>query len=275
VPADPPSGRPGAKVGEGREAEILEWDHGRVLRLLRDPGARSRLEQEASAIAAASAAGVPVPATFGITVADGRPGLVMERVDGTDLMTGLSSRPWRILGAARQLGALQARLHDAVAPADLRDLRPRLRDRIDDAPHLSRDLKSHVIGVLDDLPDGDRICHGDFHPGNVILSGRGPVIIDWTNATRGDAAGDLARTVLILRCGAPPPDMSALIRTADRLGRQLFRRTWVRGYRATRPIDDALLTRWETVCAAARLSERIDDEVPSLMRLLERRAGSR
>jgi aminoglycoside phosphotransferase (APT) family kinase protein len=260
------------RLGEGREAEILEWDDGRVLRLLRDPSARDRLDREAVAVRAAEQAGIPVPSAFDTIVVDGRPGLVMERVDGADLMTALSRRPWRIIGAARQLGRLQARLHDAVAPAALPDLRETLRERVDTAPHLPPRLRAHVLALLAELPDGDRICHMDLHPGNVIFGERGPVVIDWANATRGDPVGDLARTILILRCAAVPGDMSSLLRAVDRVGRSMFRRVWVRGYRETRAPDVAVVDRWETVCAAARLCEGIDEEVPALLALLEARA---
>jgi len=31
-----------------------------------------------------------------------------------------------------------------------------------------------------DLPTGLSTCHGDFHPGNVLLGKTGPMLIDWT-----------------------------------------------------------------------------------------------
>ena len=42
------------------------------------------------------------------------------------------------------------------------------------------------------------MLHLDLHPANVILSPDGPVVIDWTNGARGDAAADLALTWIIL-----------------------------------------------------------------------------
>ena len=55
------------------------------------------------------------------------------------------------------------------------------------------------------LPDGDRLSHGDFHPANILMDGDEPVIIDWSNVTRGDPAADVARTLVILESGEPPP----------------------------------------------------------------------
>ena len=39
-----------------------------------------------------------------------------------------------------------------------------------------------LLAWLDTLPDGQRFCHGDYHPGNVILTKAGPIVIDWMTA---------------------------------------------------------------------------------------------
>ena len=54
--------------------------------------------------------------------------------------------------------------------------------------------------------DGPAILHLDLHPANVMLSANGPVVIDWANAARGQAALDVALTAVVL-AGAPvgPP----------------------------------------------------------------------
>src|SRR5215475_12266456 len=33
-----------------------------------------------------------------------------------------------------------------------------------------------------DMPDGDRLCHGDFHPLNILGNTLDPMIIDWLDA---------------------------------------------------------------------------------------------
>jgi tRNA A-37 threonylcarbamoyl transferase component Bud32 len=67
-------------IGQGREAEIFELRDGRVLKLLRTPGPIARLAFEVAALVAARSAGVPVPQVYEEVSVDGRPGLVMERL---------------------------------------------------------------------------------------------------------------------------------------------------------------------------------------------------
>jgi aminoglycoside phosphotransferase (APT) family kinase protein len=208
---------------------------------------------------------------------DGRAGLIMDRVDGPDLITLMGRRPWTVPRAARIVGREQARMHEAVAPADLPALRGLVRAKIEGATDLPAELAELALTTLEALPDGDRLCHGDFHPGNVLVGMRGPAVIDWTDATRGDPAGDLARTRLLLQIGAAQEYMPAMIRFMMRhmeaMGRGAFFRLYLRAYRRTRSIDDDLVDRWEIVRAADRIFERIEAERPALLELLERRAN--
>ena len=222
---------------------------------------------------AARVAGLPVPAAYERIELDGRPGLVMERVDGQDQLTGLSAKPWNAFKIASNLGALHAGIHEALAPAELPPMREVLRQRIDLALGfgLPRDLASFAHGTLNALPDGDRLCHGDVHPGNLLLGAGGSTIIDWTNASRGDPTGDVARAWVILRLGSVPPTMSPVVRLGDRMVRGSFARSYRRAYRRRRAIDDALLDQWTIAHAAGRVAENIDGELENMTAFLNAR----
>lgn len=45
--------------------------------------------------------------------------------------------------------------------------------------------KNKISEYLNSFPDGNRICHFDFHPGNIIISSDKPIIIDWMTACVG------------------------------------------------------------------------------------------
>lgn len=250
---------------------MFAWEEGKILRLLRDPAAKAQNERQAAAIEAARSSGVRVPAVYGMTTVDGRPGLIMERLEGPDLLTLIGQRPWTILRVGRISGEVHARMHKADAPGSIPPLRARLKRRIESLNQLPQHLVEFALDTLDKLPDGDRLCHGDFHPANILLSGETAVMIDWTGATRGDPAADVARALLILRIGEPPPGTSAALRVLALVGRRLLVWLYLRSYRHVGPLDMRLVSRWEIPVAAGRLGDGIEEETAALVKLLEER----
>src|SRR6266581_1668189 len=131
-----------------------------------------------------------------VVTVDGRPGLVAERIVGSDLMSLLTGSPWLFLRAATAMATTHAAMHECQAPASLPQLNDELRQRIELAPILRTDLASYALDVLDGLPAGDRLSHGDFHPGNMMGTWETLAVIDWGDASRGDPLADVARTEL-------------------------------------------------------------------------------
>src|ERR1700740_2736824 len=108
----PASGAPGPLIGAGRAADVYTLGSGRVLRRYRTP---FDVQAEAEMMRHLGQAGYPVPAVYD---ADG-PDLVMERLDGRDMLADVSRRPWLGQRHARTLADLHNRLHQITAPPDL------------------------------------------------------------------------------------------------------------------------------------------------------------
>ena len=122
--------------------------------------------------------GYPVPAID--SLADDGTAIVMERIDGPSMVEAMSRRPWSLRRHGRVLAELHRRLHDVAAPP--------------------------WLGAAPVAGSGGRGCvvHLDLHPLNVIMSGRGPVVIDWANARAGDGAVDVALAWVLIASGELP-----------------------------------------------------------------------
>jgi aminoglycoside phosphotransferase (APT) family kinase protein len=141
------------------------------------------MEIEARAMEHARSYGYPVPAIECIN-ADGTE-LVMERVSGPSMFVPLARQPWAMKRYAALLAGLHDRLHDVPGP-----------DWLPVAPGSA----------------GDRMLHLDLHPLNVVLSPKGPVVIDWANVARGCASVDVAATwVLLAAAGIPSGRLRAML----------------------------------------------------------------
>jgi aminoglycoside phosphotransferase (APT) family kinase protein len=149
------------RLGGGREAEVFAWEDGRVLRLARDPGRAAEVEREALALASAHAAGAPVPAVYGLVTVEGRPGAIVDRIDGEDLLTLLGRRPWLVRSIGRACGAIHARLHELRAPSELPSLKEELASRLDS--HLvPSGIRGRALAELEGLPDGTVFATATF-----------------------------------------------------------------------------------------------------------------
>jgi aminoglycoside phosphotransferase (APT) family kinase protein len=255
----------GPKVGEGREAEVYAWGDDAVVKLYR-PGYLGH-RAEAVALAALDGHGL-APRLFDAVDRDGRPGLVLERLSGSDMLGLLPRQPWRVLALARALAKAHRAVHEVRAPEDLPDLRQVLAARIQNVA-LPQPLRAFALRVLDGLPTGDRLCHGDFHPGNVLVAADRVGVIDWANAARGVPEADHARTLLLLRWADPLPGTPLITRGLMAAGRSVFAHQYARTYRGSQnrlPRVDS----WLTVHAAARLAEGIEVEQPTLIGRIER-----
>ena len=191
---------PGELIASGRDSDIFDAGPGLVLR-------RSRrwysMTQEARTMEYVRGYGYPVPAIEEVS-SDGTD-LVMERVHGPSMFAALSRRPWTIRRHAAMLADLHQRLHKIPAPDWLRPA------PFDDGNE----------------PDG-HVLHLDLHPLNVIVTPKGPVVIDWPNAARGHGDSDVALTWLLMACaGLPNGRVKA---TVLGQGRGLLVRSFLRSF---------------------------------------------
>jgi aminoglycoside phosphotransferase (APT) family kinase protein len=253
-------------IGQGRAAEVFEMDDNRVIKVAR-VGGDAAIEREAAALRVAHNAGAPVPTIFEEGRFDDRAGIVMSRARGIDMLTELSRRPWMLFRTGAKLGRLHAQVHRVDAPSELPSVKQYVADRIAAAP-IDEALRTRVLTILHELPDGDRLCHLDFHPGNVIRDAATMVVIDWSSAACGDPLADVAFTILGLEGGEPPPGTPLLTRLFAPVGRRMILRGYRRAYIDHAELDEARLARWRVVAAGARLSYQIPGETDRLVGII-------
>jgi len=265
----PPPAQLGAKLAVGGSADIFAWGERRVIKRFRRGTRQAAALQEAQCTQAARDAGAPAPQTFDVVEAEGEPGVIFERVEGGSLLEALLARAQDPVSVGRCLAQLHARVH-ALRSAQLPAQRARLQELLAHAP-VDDDARRLVAITLERLPSGDSVCHGDFHPGNVLLGAAGPVLIDWYDAVQGCSTADVAQTSLLLLHARPPGTADAdMLPQIDGLRRSV-RDAYLSHYRALNDVDEQELADWELVMAAARLARnRVGAEHSALMTVVRR-----
>ena len=233
---------------------LYAWGEGQILKLFGSEAPAGWVEHMAQVDQALHAAGLPVPAVEGPIEIDDALGLIYERIEGATLAQELLGSPditpETIVRLAHIFAEVHAQIHACGPIAELPDQRslfPRVIQGIDVLP---ADLKEATLKALEDLPPGRQLCHGDFHPYNVLQSPRGPIVIDWNNAHIGNPLEDVARSTLMLAGarvseGVPEAPVAA------------FNEAYLERYFQLRPGDRQELAAWEPIVAAVRLCDNI------------------
>lgn len=141
-------------------------------RVLRRYRRAADVTDEAGAMAYVAGLGFPVPAVYEAHGAD----MIMERLHGPTMTRAVRTGDLAIGDAAAMLADLLRRLH-----------------------------------ALPGRSGSGSILHLDLHPDNVLLTGRGPVVIDWCNVTDGDPDLDTALSALIMAMFADDPTVAAFL----------------------------------------------------------------
>ncbi|HEY3289649.1 MAG TPA: aminoglycoside phosphotransferase family protein [Anaerolineae bacterium] len=255
-------------IGRGRTAEIYRWGDKQALKLFLDGYPASSAQYELDIMLRISSAGLPVPyAEPDIVHIENRWGIVLERVDGPSMLRLMQMKPLRLVSLAQTMAEVHAAIHQCTIDV-LPSARKSLARAITNAPHLAAEIKDAATQRLENLPDGNNLCHGDFHPDNIIMTANGPRVIDWTNAVQGNPIADVARTTMLLRAGAPVKKSRG--RWLLEMLRQLLYTSYINRYKQLTSVKQASIDQWQLPILAARFSEEIPEEHEALLAWINR-----
>lgn len=245
----------GEWIGQGRTADAFVWGQDRILKLYQPHMPPESVKQEFVFTQAARTAGLPVPAADDLVEVEGRPGILFERVSGPSMLKVMITQPWKIASLASLLAELHARVHRCEVPVGLRTQRQQIESAIQSCPDLSASAIQAVLAHLYQRLQGQQLCHGDFHPDNVLMTPGGPVIIDWMTGCRGNPLGDASRTIMIFRTSGLPPGPPSFFKHGFRLFRRLVLSSYQKRYLQIHPAAPQELAAWQLPLLAARLRE--------------------
>jgi aminoglycoside phosphotransferase (APT) family kinase protein len=183
----------------------------------------------------------------------------MERLSGEPMLNRVARNPLRAWGYFERMAALHAELHQldpagwplpAEGPLAERML---AAVRTDAARFEFHDLDSGIAWLEEHkgavMPEERSICHGDFHPLNILVDGDGRFsVVDWGGADTGDRHADVANTMIELTL-IPTTSLSFAQRAIAAVARRISARRYIDRYRAHLPLDAGRLRYWEALLA--------------------------
>jgi aminoglycoside phosphotransferase (APT) family kinase protein len=246
----------GEQLATGSRSAVFAWGRNAVAKVPFAATPEAWIHFEALYSAAVHDAGAPAPRFHGIETIAGRAASIYERVHGRSMWEHMLDDPAQVATHTRLLAELQAHLFTLVPPVALPAQHDRLRCKIRVA---SSRVDPSLVTALELLPPPtpSRLCHGDLHPGNVIMASDGPVIIDWFDAARGDRIADIARTSLLMSRRGHSPNGPGHLPGAQPDMLDLARDSYLDAIADLSGPDPEDLRRWEALVAVARVAEGI------------------
>jgi aminoglycoside phosphotransferase (APT) family kinase protein len=241
----------GAIIGLGAVAEVRSYGE-QVVKLY--PAARKAAAfAEAAILARLEPLGLPAPRAREVKAFEERWGVVMDRAEGLAFGDTMQAEPETVSRHLDAMVALHLKIHAASAP-NLPQMKARLASRIAATPLLGEVSRRRALELLREVPDGDQLCHGDFHPFNVLGTPDGAMVVDWLDAACGAPVVDVCRSYVLMRqhSGQLAEDYAQRYARAAGLA-----------------VGDIL--RWVPVVAAARLAENVAGQEDMLVELAEGR----
>ena len=178
-----------------RPNKTLYRDGNMIIKLFNEDCSASDVLNEALNHAVVMETGVRVPHIEEVAKVDGKWAIVMEYVEGKTLARIIEEEPDNQNAHFERFVDAQLAMHTYTAER-LRHHTDKMRAKIDKCG-LDATARYELHMRLNGLPRHNKLCHGDFTPGNIIITPQDEVcIIDWAHATQGNASADAARTYL-------------------------------------------------------------------------------
>lgn len=261
----------GELVGRGRTSDVFAFGVDSVIKVPHAEVPNDWAPFEAKMTAAVRASGAPAPEVRDVVEVDGRNAVIFERVHGRSMWQLMCDAPDDCARFAADFVAIHRSLLSVGLPEGLPDLVDRMARKIGVAEALEDQHRREGVAILDSLPRGAALLHGDLHPGNILMREGGPVVIDWFDAAVGHPVADIVRSSLLVR-----PSRVAAPRHLPGASGQLLGELHDLYLQEFAPELEAArehLAAWQAVVAASRLAEHADIDEQALLELWSARAA--
>ncbi|MEI8199797.1 MAG: aminoglycoside phosphotransferase family protein [Eubacteriales bacterium] len=263
-----PDSRIGKQIGEGYTSEVFLWPDKKIIKLFRSGLPKELCIGEFEATRKIHECIGVCPKPFELIEVDGKTGIVYERITGESMLRRIMRKLWTYASAGRKLARLQLSFQKEV-DFPLISVSAALKRNINYISEITAEEKAYLNQYIDSLPDGNCLCHFDFHPGNVLVQDDKYIVIDWMTASKGNPLADAARTSVLLRFAETTmkPAILNLIITKIRMA---IHNEYMKEYISAANVRKEDIEAWELPIMAARLLEWIPpNEKAKLLKMVQ------
>lgn len=233
----------GNPVAIGNTANLYLFDN-KIVKVFKEYLPYTESLNEAKKQEFAYSCGLNIPKIFEVTEINGRQAIMMEYIKGQTVGKLLTENMELAEHYINVCVNVQKTIHNVVVKSDLLEsMVEKLQRQINSGGNLNKGQKEWLLRRLDSMIFEPRLCHGDFHPFNLIMSDGKVTIIDWVDSSAGDIRADVYRTYLLIS--------QSSINLAS---------MYLHTYCKKTGLSQDEVFQWAPIIAGARLSEHVSTE---------------
>jgi uncharacterized protein (TIGR02172 family) len=200
------------KIGRGGHGNVYRLDEETIVKIYHDHSTLEMIEKERMYAKNAFVNGVPSAIAYDIVETEDGYGLVFEMAGATTVSKYIMEHPDKLQEYSIKLGVLLKTLNNTEADPELYgNIKQIYLDRARKAGEFFTDDEvDQMIRMINSIPEGTGMIHGDFHTNNVMVQSDGELIlIDMADISRGNPIYDIGGAFLTMYLsGMKNPDIT-------------------------------------------------------------------
>ena len=181
------------KIAQGAAGAIYRLDEDTIVKVFTPEETLRSIRLESETAKKAFFYGIPTAISFGTVRVGDAYGIQYEMIKARTFSSVLKDDPEHFGAHVQDYTALLRQLHTTRdSDGAFVSMKEIYHEAIDySARYFEADEVRKFKALIDSIPDRDTLIHGDFHPGNIMASGEGLMLIDLTRMGVGHPIFDL------------------------------------------------------------------------------------
>lgn len=188
------------KIASGFTADVFMLDNTKVLKLFYEGWDVNYIKNEYHVNCLIQSYSIKAPKPYEMVTVGNRNGIIFQKLQNITMKDKINQDKKSSFEFAK---ALAQEHYKVNCVTDIKNGLAGQKEAyikvIESRTNLNSYQKNKLIQLLKSLPDGNKICHGDFHPYNLLYEDDSIYIIDWVGALRGNPSADVAGSYLIIK----------------------------------------------------------------------------
>lgn len=257
------------RIGIGRTAEAFDVDNDCILKLFYENIPYELIKKEYDINILLSSQIKNMPKVVKLYTMDNRKGIVFQKIKGIHMGKFMSQNPSKISNIIREFSILHQKINQIVLDtneliiSDVNDIKA----NISKANCINESDKQVIINYLN-TTDVKNVCHGDFHPENVLIDSSFNLwVIDWATIIICNKMFDIARTYYILRYGQSPEKKPIYVKLLENIVCRILSKTYFKN-RILTITEKKMFRCFYYIILILRLNDGISEETTTLRKLI-------